>query len=100
MNAAFALGVLIAVGKNLAGWIKNSIEDGEIQDYEILKGLETLAVTSIVYTGTYYGLEGLGVENAVLIDSIVTLLVTPLWDAWKKTTSFQKIMNWLKEVKA
>lgn len=82
-------GLFTAIGKNLLGWIKNSVDKGSdlgtaISEYEWKKGVETLLVTLLIYFAGYFGFSALTDLNPELWASIAAFVVSSLWDSWKK----------------
>lgn len=81
MWSEILVGFGTALGKNLVGWIKNSVADGEIQTYEYKQLIETVIVTMFIFSISYFGLSWVDVDNAEWISSVVSLMVSPLWNA-------------------
>jgi hypothetical protein len=42
---------------NITGWLKNSAEDGEFQDYEIKQGLATMLAVTLKTAVVFFGLS-------------------------------------------
>ncbi len=56
------------VARNLVGWIAKSLKnDGKFDDYEIKIGIATLLRVGTLATATFFGLDGLGINNAAQI---------------------------------
>jgi len=72
------VGILRSVG----GWLENSLADGHIDSFEWAKLGETIVRVGIIAAGTYYGLNGLGIDinsigagaGAVVLDFILSAL--------------------------
>lgn len=90
MLGTLLVGLGTAVGRNAFGWLKNSLEDGKIQDYEVKKGIISTLVTIVVFTGTYFGLESLDASASEWISSAITLMISPFIEkVFKKFGWFQ-----------
>ena len=63
---ALGLAVLVPVGRSVAGWLQNSLEDGKIDKFEWGKLGETIVRVGVIATGTFVGLQGLGVDISVV----------------------------------
>jgi len=76
-----ALGTALA--KNLTGWLKNSLEDQQISEYEWLKLGETILVTGAITLGAYFAWTWM---DAPFIDALTVgtgWFFGSLYDAWK-----------------
>jgi len=58
--------VLVPVARSIGGWISSSLEDGKIQGFEIAKLGETIVRVGLIGAGTYFGLNGLGLDISVI----------------------------------
>ena len=70
-------GGLTLVGRNVFGWVKNSLDDGQIQSYEWAKLLKTLvelgALSVAVYLGLDIVLPAVSPENAAGVVALVDM---------------------------
>jgi len=80
MMSTLWIGIATVLGRNLSGWIKNSISDGKIQPYEVKQLIISSIVTSGVFILTFLGLANLDVNNSEWISSAGTLIITPIID--------------------
>jgi hypothetical protein len=81
------VGLGTAVLNTVKGWLKVSIEDGEIQNYEIKEGIVSIVVTSIVFFVVYFGT----VDTNGFLSAGITLLIEPLIS--KLLTKFKWFSN-------
>jgi len=66
----------------LAGWLENAFEDGEISAIEWSQLGATLLRVGMIGAGTYFGLNGMGIDidalgasaSAVLMDFIISAM--------------------------
>jgi small-conductance mechanosensitive channel len=58
--------LLVPFGRSVAGWLKSSLEDGKVDKFEIGLLGSTLVRVGIIAVGTYYGLNGLGIDVSAL----------------------------------
>lgn len=68
------VGLGTAILNTVKGWLKTSIEDGEIQNYEVKEGIVSVMVTSIVFTAIYYGIF----DTSGFLSAGITLLIEPI----------------------
>ena len=70
-------GALTLVGRNVFGWVKNSLDDGQIQGYEKAKLVKTLlelgALSVAVYLGLDIVLPSVAPENAAGVVALVDM---------------------------
>ena len=56
----------IPVVRGVAGWIQNALEDGKIDKFEWAKLGETIVRIGVIGAGTYFGLNGMGMDVSAL----------------------------------
>lgn len=83
MNALIVM-LSVAVAKNVSGWLKNAVEDGEVSTYEWRQLVITVLTTAVIFWTTYGGLAGLGFDDPSMISGLVSLVVGQVWDAVAK----------------
>jgi len=84
MTSELITGLGIVIGRNVIGWLINSLKDGEIQKYEIAQGVKSLVVLFGVSIGLYYGLPE---ENFIELTGLVAsgdLILSEVKKAFKK----------------
>ncbi|MBI2005367.1 MAG: hypothetical protein HYS80_01235 [Candidatus Aenigmarchaeota archaeon] len=76
-NSAFGP-VAIVVGRNLVGWVQNSLKDGEIQPYEWNQLIQTTlrlgAVAVLAYFGVGAVVEGISATDATAMAGLADLV--------------------------
>lgn len=68
--------------RSVTGWLENSLGDGKIDAFEWAKLGETVLRVGIIGLGTFFGLNGLGVDisaigasaSAVVLDFILSAI--------------------------
>jgi hypothetical protein len=76
-----ALGTLIGVpaARSVVGWLENAFDDGKISEFEWGQLGATILRVGIIGLGTYFGLNGFGIDvdalgaagSAVVVDFIL-----------------------------
>jgi hypothetical protein len=64
IDLAIVLGAPLV--RNIAGWVENSFKDGVVDKYEWGQLGSTIVRISVIGAGTYFGLNGLGIDVNVL----------------------------------
>lgn len=69
---------LMAIGRNVYGWLQKALEDGKIEKYEWSQLGQTVLRMGIFATFTYFGLNGINVDinaaDATAIAGLVDVL--------------------------
>ena len=68
--------------RSVGGWLENSLKDGIIDSFEWARLGETIVRVGIIAAGTYYGLNGFGVDisavgagaGAIVLDFILAAI--------------------------
>jgi len=77
--------VLIPVGTSALGWLKNSLVDGEIKDYEWKELAVTVFGVGIPAVALYYSLNAAGIDFNVVGAAFGGLLFDTIIRAVKKS---------------
>jgi len=72
--------VLVPVGRSLAGWASNALEDSKITTFEWTQLASTVLRVGMIGFGTFFGLGGLGLDvtaigaagSALVLDFILS----------------------------
>jgi hypothetical protein len=80
------LGTLIGIPilRNVGGWLEASLKDGEICSYEWAQLGETVLRVGIIGAGTYFGLNGMGIDVSALGASASAVVMDFILSAIKK----------------
>lgn len=79
---AFGAAVGIPVLRSIGGWITNALEDGKIEQFEVMELAKTVLKTGIYGTMVFFGAEGFGIDiepvaaaaTGVILDIVISAI--------------------------
>lgn len=60
--------------RSVGGWAENAFKDGKIERFEILKLGETAVRVLILTAGTFYGLNGMGIDISAFASGMAAVV--------------------------
>jgi hypothetical protein len=76
--------VLVPCIRSVGGWINSSLEDGKISGFELAQLGSTIVRVGLIGAGTYFGLNGLGIDVSAIGASASALVLDFILSGLKK----------------